>query len=128
LQLNGSLGAFFAPLGRQTTVSLRSNWKDPSFQGNWLPTERTVRDDGFEAKWAIPSLGRNYPKKGGSSGPVQEEMEKSKFGVNLYTAVDIYRMSERSVKYESLFLLLTFLSLWLFEVLARRRVHSLQYL
>jgi inner membrane protein len=128
LQLNGSIGAFFAPLGRQTTVSLSSNWEDPSFQGNWLPTERTVRDDGFEAKWVIPSLGRNYPQKWRSDSPVQEEMEKSKFGVNLYTAVDIYRMSERSVKYESLFLLLTFLSIWLFEVLARRQVHSLQYL
>jgi inner membrane protein len=128
LTLNGSMGAFFAPLGRGTTVTLDSNWISPSFQGNWLPTDRKVRPDGFEAKWIIPSLGRNYPQKWAAAGSVMEEMEKSRFGVNLFTPIDLYRMCERSVKYEALFLLMTFLTLWMFEVLARRRIHSLQYL
>jgi inner membrane protein len=128
LSLNGSLGTFFAPLGRGTKVTLTSNWSDPSFQGNWLPTERDVRADGFVARWSIASLGRNYPQRSNSPSPGLEEMEKSKFGVNLLIPVDVYRMSERSVKYEALFLLLTFLALWMFEVLSNRRVHSLQYL
>ena len=128
LILNGSLGVFFGPLGRGTGVSLTSNWRSPSFQGNWLPTDRKVRPDGFEAKWVISSLGRNYPQKWTSQTAVGEEMEKSKFGVTLFTPIDVYRMSGRSVKYESLFLFLTFLSLWMFEVLAKRRIHSLQYL
>jgi len=128
LTLNGSLGAFFAPLGRGTTVTLASNWRSPSFQGNWLPTDRKVHPDGFESRWVISSLGRNYPQRWTSRTNVSDEMEKSKFGVSLFTPIDVYRMSERSVKYESLFLLLTFLSLWMFEVLAKRRIHSLQYL
>jgi len=128
LRLNGSMGAYFAPLGRGTTVTLASNWSSPSFQGNWLPTDRKVRPDGFDAKWIVPSLGRNYPQKWMPGTGVMEEMEKSKFGVSLLIPVDVYRMSERSVKYESLFLLLTFLTLWMFEVLAKRRIHSLQYL
>ena len=37
-------------------------------------------------------------------------------------------MAERSAKYATLFLLLTFGTLWLFEVLAGVRVHSVQYL
>ncbi len=37
-------------------------------------------------------------------------------------------MAERSVKYEALFIMLTFVTLWLFEVVVRRRVQSLQYL
>jgi len=128
LSLNGSMGAYFAPLGRGTTVTLASSWSSPSFQGNWLPTDRKVRADGFDAKWVIPSLGRNYPQRWTSGTDVMQEMEKSKFGVSLLIPVDVYRMSERSVKYEFLFLLLTFLTLWMFEVLAKRRIHSVQYL
>ncbi len=128
LVLNGSVGAFYAPLGKETAVTLASNWSNPSFQGNWLPAERTVRADGFSSKWSIPSLGRNYPQRWSSESAVAHEIDKSTFGVELLAPIDPYRMSERSVKYEALFLLLTFLSLWLFEVLVKRRLHSLQYL
>jgi inner membrane protein len=37
-------------------------------------------------------------------------------------------MTERSVKYAGLFILLTFASVWLIEVLAGVRVHPIQYL
>jgi inner membrane protein len=37
-------------------------------------------------------------------------------------------MAERSVKYASLFILLTFATLWLFEVRAGVRVHPIQFL
>jgi inner membrane protein len=37
-------------------------------------------------------------------------------------------MAERSVKYEAFFIMLTFVTLWLFEVVVKRRVHSVQYL
>jgi inner membrane protein len=37
-------------------------------------------------------------------------------------------MSQRSVKYQILFLLLTFATLWLFEVLSKVRIHPVQYL
>ncbi len=42
--------------------------------------------------------------------------------------VDHYRMAERSVKYAGLFILLTFATVWLIEVLAGVRVHPIQYL
>jgi inner membrane protein len=129
LTLDGSSAVTVAPFGRETTVRLGSNWPDPKFRGNWLPARREVTRAGFEADWSIPSLGRNYPQSWTTGAPVQEEaLQTSTFGFDLLTPVDPYRMAERSTKYESLFLLLTFLSLWLFEVLARRRIHSLQYL
>jgi inner membrane protein len=37
-------------------------------------------------------------------------------------------MSERSVKYAGLFILLTFACLWLIEVLGKLRIHPVQYL
>ena len=52
----------------------------------------------------------------------------SKNSVGFVSAVDHYRMAERSVKYASLFILLTFATVWLIEVLARLRVHPIQYL
>lgn len=129
LTLNGSSEVAVAPFGRETTVRLTSNWPDPKFQGNWLPARREVTASGFEAEWSIPSLGRNYPQSWTSAAPVDSDtLQGSTFGFDLLTPVDPYRMAERSAKYESLFLLFTFLSLWLFEVLAGRRIHSLQYL
>jgi inner membrane protein len=49
-------------------------------------------------------------------------------GVDLLSPVDQYRMAERSLKYNFLFLLLTFAAFWLFEVTLGLRVHPLQYL
>lgn len=128
LNLNGSVGAYFAPLGKETKVTLASNWPNPSFQGSWLPAERSVGPDGFRSTWVIPWLGRNFPQSWSSESSVAHEIDKATFGVQLLPPIDPYRMSERSVKYEALFLILTFMSFWLFEVLAGRRLHSLQYL
>jgi inner membrane protein len=128
LILNGSDGAFFAPLGHTTTVNVTSNWSSPSFQGNWLPNNRVVTDKGFDADWTIPYLGRNYPQRWTSDTTLGDAIETSQFGLRLISPVDQYRMAHRSIKYETLFLLLTFLSIWLFEVLVKIRVHSIQYL
>lgn len=128
LDLNGSGGVSFAPFGRETTVDIQSNWSDPSFQGNWLPAQRTITEAGFQAKWNIPFLGRNYPQQWQGAADFENAISSSLFGVEFIAPVDHYRMSERSVKYEALFLSLTFLTLWLFERLSQRRVHSVQYL
>jgi len=128
LQLNGSVGAFFAPFGRETEVALKSNWNAPSFQGAWLPTTRSVKIDGFEATWIIPSLGRNYPQRWRSSLNPEGAVSSSLFGVDMISPVDHYRMSQRSVKYQFLFLVLTFATLWLFEIRIRTKIHPVQYL
>lgn len=129
LVLNGSVGVYFVPFGKETSVSLKSNWPDPSFQGNWLPASRSISDRGFEASWSIPFLGRNYPQAWISEDvKMAETVEASKFGLDLVTPVDEYRMAERSTKYAGLFILLTFATIWLIEVLARLRVHPIQYL
>lgn len=128
LALNGSLGAYFTPFGQSTLVEIESNYAHPSFQGNWLPSERTVKGDGFQARWSIPFLGRNFPQAWTSDTPMKEAIDGSRFGVGLANPVDHYRMAERSVKYAGLFILLTFAAVWLIEVLASVRVHPIQYL
>jgi inner membrane protein len=129
LKINGSERLTFAPFGEVTEVSLKSDWRDPSFQGLWLPTQRTVDSQGFAAKWSIPSLGRNYPQQWNPDSPVSPEtLQASVFGVDLISPVDNYRMASRSIHYNFLFLVLTFATFWLFEVTVRLRVHPLQYL
>lgn len=128
LALNGSGGVQVAPFGQNTVVELESDFPSPSFQGTWLPTERSVSDDGFRARWAVPFLGRNYPQAWTSGRDMREDIEASRFGVELVSPVDHYRMAERSVKYAALFILLTFAAVWLMEVLAGVRVHPIQYL
>jgi inner membrane protein len=128
LALNGSEGLRLAPFGRNTVVELESSFPSPSFQGTWLPTERSVTDDGFRARWSIPFLGRNYPQAWTSSREMREAIDASQFGVDLVNPVDHYSMARRSVKYAVMFLLLTFAAVWLMEVLAGVRVHPIQYL
>lgn len=130
LALNGSQGAYFVPFGDSSVVDLDSNFPHPSFQGNWLPVERSVGDTGFTARWSIPFLGRSFPQAWSSDDKLEigDIAEASRFGVNLADPVDHYRMAERSVKYAGLFILLTFATLWLFEVRSGLRVHPVQFL
>lgn len=129
LELNGSERINLAPFGKVTNTKLTSNWSDPSFQGPWLPENRQITAEGFEASWNIPSLGRSYAQQWNNEQPVAENLiADSLFGVDLIAPVDNYRMVNRSIKYNFLFLVLTFAVFWLFEVIVRLRVHPLQYL
>ena len=129
IELHGSERIGFVPLGKLTQVSLTSNWPNPSFQGGWLPESSKISDTGFEAKWQIPFLGRNFPQQWNSETPIADTViYQSRFGVDLFAPVDNYHMAERSIKYNFLFIVLTFAVLWLFEVMVRLRVHPLQYL
>jgi inner membrane protein len=128
LTLNGSQSLDVVPFGRTTVVEMQGDHGSPSFQGNWLPAERTVTDSSFTAKWSISFLGRSYPQAWISDASTQEAINNSRFGVQLVSTVDHYRMAARSVKYAFLFILLTFATVWLIEILAGVRVHTIQYL
>ncbi|HTO53843.1 MAG TPA: cell envelope integrity protein CreD [Myxococcota bacterium] len=128
LSLHGSDSLWFAPFARDTEIELASSWPSPSFQGSWLPSTRIVSEGGFGARWNIPYLGRNYAQAWKEEAAPKASIEASRFGVRLVSPVDAQRMAQRSIKYASLFMLLTFASIWLVEVLAARRVHPIQYL
>ena len=117
-----------APLGKDSLLKVTAPWPDPSFQGKWLPTSRKIDAGGFSAQWQIPYLGRNFPQQTREFSSTDENISNSLVGVDLITPVDSYRMTERSIKYETLFLVLTFAVIWLMEVLAKLRVHVVQYL
>jgi inner membrane protein len=107
---------------------LAADSENPSFQGAWLPQQRKISQQGFEASWEIPFLGRSFPQAWIAHEAPEQAVNDSRFGVELVAPVDQYRMAERSVKYAGLFILLTFASVWLLEGLARVQVHPIQYL
>ncbi len=128
LALNGSEELYFAPFGKETVVEISSNWGSPCFQGNWLPVERKISRTGFLAKWNIPYLGRNYPQQWKSDDGFDDAVLASCFGIKFIPSLDQYSMAKRSTKYGILFIALTFITLWLFEIVAKVRIHPIQYL
>ena len=131
LDLKGSQGIRFAPVGKQNRVALTSPWADPSFQGAFLPTDRTVAPDGFQASWEVSWYGRTYPQASTDQANAQalsaNVLQPSLFGVNFIAPVDAYRMVERGMKYGALFIALIFTAFFLFELLAHLRIHTIQY-
>ena len=127
IDLRGSSGLFFAPTAKETAVALRSAWPHPKFTGAWLPDFREVTAQGFTASWKLTSLAGGFPTAS-KRGPSDEALASALFGAELLNPVDPYRMSERTLKYDLLFIGLTFVVVWLFEQLAGRAVHAVQYL
>lgn len=125
LGLKGSEGLMFAPIGKETTLKMSSDWKDPSFNGNFLPDERKVSEDGFNATWKVFHLNRNYPQNWVGR---KHTISNSMFGVDLKLPVDIYQKSERVAKYAMLFIVLTFLVFFFVEILNKVLIHPIQYI
>lgn len=128
LRLNGAEVLRFAPLGDTTSIAVRSNWPSPSFVGNYLPESREVRDDGFEASWKVSNIGRALPSQWTSQESVSADLAQSAFGVRLYQPVSLYQLTLRAAKYGVLFVGLTFVAYFLFEVVGGLSLHPLQYL
>ena len=132
LDVNGSGGIFFAPFGVNNEVQLKSDWPDPGFHGSFLPAERSVRADGFDATWKISYYGRDYPQQwtsnSGNERFTTRAVSDSLFGAQFLSLLDSYRYVERSIKYGILFLVLVFTTFFLFEVTARQKIHPFQYL
>lgn len=125
LNLTGSERLAIAPAGNATTVTLKSDWPHPSFQGRFLPTTRTIGAAGFDARWQVSHLARSFDRvlKSGEANPSRETLD-----ISFMEPVNVYLKSERAVKYGLLFVVLTFAAFFLTEVLRRLAIHPLQYL
>ncbi|MDO9510121.1 MAG: cell envelope integrity protein CreD [Bacteroidales bacterium] len=125
LDLKGSQLLYFIPVGEVTDVNIVSSWKNPSFNGAFLPDTRTVTDSGFVANWNILNLNRNFPQQWVGSN---YKIAPSAFGIDLLVPVDNYQKSMRSIKYALLFIALTFMVFFFVEVLQKVFIHPVQYI
>lgn len=129
LKLAGTEALQLLPLARSTDVTMRAPWNDPSFVGAALPLEHKIDAKGFSAHWHLLDLNRSYGQHWTDTGNgMDQALQASTFGVQLYQPVDVYQRNVRAGKYGLLFIAMTFVAFFLFEVLKRLRVHPVQYL
>ncbi len=128
LQLKGSEGISFSPVGKETHIAVASVWPTPKFGGAFLPSSRDVSDAGFDAHWNISSFGQSFPQSWSDMEVDQSQFFSSAAGVDLQGGVDIYDQLYRSIKYAILFILITFAAFFVFEILSGLRIHPVQYL
>ena len=131
LELKGTRELRVLPVGVETSVRLASRWPHPSFVGR-TPDAPAIDSAGFAASWRIPYFGRGFPSEWKDDGAGSEQMERqaaaAAFGVSLVQPVDIYVQTERAVKYAALFIVMTFVIAFLWEITGGALVHPIQYL
>ncbi|MEN1783660.1 MAG: cell envelope integrity protein CreD [Bacteroidota bacterium] len=128
MTVNGSRRLRFVPIGKNTELTMTSNWKDPSFTGSFLPEEdenKRITDEGFTAHWKVLQTNRRFGQSFLGSIP---NLVDFAFGTELLVPVDEYQKSERSVKYGYLVITLTLLVFFLIQTISTISIHPFQYL
>jgi inner membrane protein len=115
------------PVGAGTRMTMDSDWPHPEFTGGFLPDTRTVTPHGFSASWELSQYATGIRDAIGKQAPDRDALSAYEVAVRFVEPVDVYRQSERATKYGMLFVLLTFVAFFLFEVLRRLAVHPIQY-
>lgn len=130
LDLKGSQELHFMHLGKTTDVSAKGNWSTPSFDGRYLPDERHTDSAGFKAHWRMLYYNRPYPQQWVVDNNLltdESKLANASFGLKLRLPVDQYQKVTRTSKYAILIVLLTFVSLFLTEVIRKQRIHPFNY-
>lgn len=124
LKIKGSQQLRFVPLSGNSIFNITSNWNNPSFDGNSLPSERVVTENGFNAKWTFNKA--NLPF-GTILKDIKIEKNNFAFGINMIQPADQYAKTMRSAKYAILFIGLTFALFFIIELMQKKPVHPVQY-
>ena len=114
-RVKGSSSLKIRPYGQTTEVKMRSDCPDPSFTGDFLPSEREVTEEGFTARWSVSEINRGDP-------------DDTSFGVNLLQGVTQYQQTMRSAKYGILVILLVFIAGLTVELVGKKKINIVQYL
>jgi inner membrane protein len=156
LRLDGSSSLAFSPIGKTTSVSVDSTWASPSFDGAFLPLDKTITEDGFSASWKVLHLNRPIPQAWNGSAPEgngeqawdgnsyegfrgeggrgfsfagpSNVLGDSSFGIRFYLPTDVYQKTSRMAKYAILFLCFAFAAFFFSEILQKAQVHPIQYI
>ena len=146
IDFRGSRDISILPLGKKNHFEIKSNWKSPSFSGV-LPTERTIDENGFLAKWEVSNLIRNYPQIIDVNADKYTDFydsnsdNYSNYGeyteyygdgntvvkVALFDSVTSYTQVNRACKYGILFIGMSLVVVYIFEVVSKKAAHYVQY-
>lgn len=122
-----------APIAKSNKISIKANWADPSFIGQFLPNTKSFTDKDFQAQWQVSALATGLPSYFDLKEIKKEHFEDKhhtfykSLGVRFLKAADHYQQAERTTKYSFLFVLYTFLIFFLYEVVKKTKIHIFQY-
>ncbi len=149
IDFRGSRDISILPLGKKNHFEIKSNWKSPSFSGV-LPTERTIDDNGFSAVWEVSNLIRNYPQiidinndqfsdfyqdgvvyydynEYDEATTYSDNNENTVVKVALFDSVTSYTQIYRACRYGILFIMMSLVVVFIFEVVSKKVAHYVQY-
>jgi inner membrane protein len=125
LRFSGAQRLAVLAYGKSTHLAVEGDWPSPGFDGGFLPLKRTVSPQGFTAEWSIPFIARGIPAEGTTTAV--SALDRTALGISFVEVADPYQSVSRSLKYALLFIGLLFLSYFVFEATAGKRVHPAQY-
>ncbi len=133
LKIAGSSQLLFLPLARKADIDIKSTWLSRKFEGGPAPLSSQVDDQGFDAHWSVMEINRSFGqtwngdvvRQGLQAGAA---FEQSRVGVTFYEPVDVYQRVYRAVHYAILFIVITFLTFFLWEQVSGLAIHTMQYL
>jgi inner membrane protein len=128
LALNGRGMLGFQPLGKQTEISVSSDWPHPNFVGTPLPVKHEISAKGFDATWSISYIATGTPLSWLVDEYRLDPERTTIVGVALAEPGDVHQQTDRIVKYGILVIGLTFGTMFVVGTLKRDRVHLVQYL
>lgn len=124
VKIKGSGQLHFIPMSNSSTYTLSSAWNDPSFDGETLPSSRTVSSNGFNAQWKFNQA--NLPFASAMEAKTVPD-RKMAFGVSLVEPANQYAQTMRSVKYAILIIGLSFAFFFIIELMQKKPFHPVQY-
>lgn len=126
IAVSGSKQFTVIPIGKETNLTVKSDWKTANFIGSFLPQNTDkITAEGFDAQWKVLHINRPFSQEYFKNLP---DLKEYAFGVNFMIPVDEYQKSQRSAKYGFLVISLTFLFFFLIQSISNIPIHPFQYL
>jgi len=143
LALGGTERLAIAPIADDNRIELKSTWPHPQFAGRFRPHASELSAKGFDALWEVSALAANTQSQFENGDthactsvasvpavPVAPGCDggMDRIELTLVDPVSIYTKIDRASKYGLLFVLLTFVGFFMFELIKQLRIHPIQYL
>lgn len=124
--LRGMEKFHFIPVAEDNNIHLTSSWQHPHFNGSFLPVHKTDKN-GFDAKWSVSSLASNNQALLSNGLENNSNLALESLTIGFVEPINVYSQADRATKYGLLFIGLTFVGFYLFELLKQLRIHPAQY-
>lgn len=144
--VRGNRSLALSPRAGETRWHVRSAWPHPNFHGSFLPAQRSISDQGFDAQYQVGNLAlgqslastedsaaiavapASAPERAADGDEAPAAAPGTPAQIDLIEPVDLYAQVNRAAKYGFLFIGFTFLAFLMFDAVGGVRVSAVEYL